>query len=265
MQKLLTFYRYLKDFLRYGQIRPTIAAALYVTIRKSFLRTRLVRGKLGYFLHRKGTLDFQFANYAYEWGVKCFMNKHAPGKDVFIDVGANVGTYSVMMAGKGLRVIAFEPAYENFKALNINMMINNLEKRFSAFNFGLGAENRRAGFHFDPLNTGASHLDTLPFENETFAARAVHTEIELRRFDDILDKLNIHPDDKVLMKIDVEGMEDQVINGARNFIRNHKNLTMVMECAHTDKGLLMNLLSEMGRFEFLEVDNLNFGARKLDT
>lgn len=262
MNKLLTFFRYLNDYLRYGQIRPTIAAIIYIGLGKSILRTRLVRGRLGYFLHRKGTLDFQFANYAYEWGVKRFMNEHYTGKDVFIDIGSNIGTYSVMLGGKGLEVIAFEPAYENFKALNINIMLNGLEKNFRGFNFGLSNENNRAGFNYDPMNTGASHLDTLPFENETFAERAVHTEIELKRFDDLKDEIQINPDAQVLMKIDVEGMEAQVIEGAKDFISGHKNLTLVMECVHTSKEVLMKLLDSLGEFEYLEVDNLNFGARK---
>jgi FkbM family methyltransferase len=263
MHKLLTFYRYLKDFLRFGQIRPTIAAIIYIVLRKSILNTRLVRGKLGFFFHRKGTLDFQFANYAYEWSVKCFMNEHWKGKKLFIDVGSNVGTYAVMLAGKGLDVIAFEPAYENFKALNINMMINGYEKQLRAFNFGLSNERRIVGFNYDPMNTGASHLDTIPYENEISAKRAIHTEIELQIFDDLTSKLNIDPNDGVLIKIDVEGMELQVIDGAKNFIKNHKNLTMVMECAHTRKEDLMKKLDSLGSFEYLEVDNYNFGARKM--
>lgn len=263
MNKLITFYRYLKDFLRYGQFRPTIAAVMYIFFKKSFLKTRLVRGKLGYFLHRQGTIDFQFANYAYEWGVKCFMNKYSKEKDIFIDVGANIGTYSVMLAGKGLRVIAFEPAYENFKALNINMMLNGYEKSLQSFNFGLGLENKRAGFVFDPLNTGASHLDTLPPEDETFALRSIHTEIEIRKFDDLLDQLNIDKNAGVLMKIDVEGMEPEVLEGARKFISQQKNITLVMECFHSKKEHIIGLLDEMGKFEYLDVDHMNFGARKI--
>ncbi|HMM10881.1 MAG TPA: FkbM family methyltransferase [Bacteroidales bacterium] len=263
MEKLLKFYRYLNDFLRYGQIRPTLAAIIYIFFGRSILRTRLVRGKLGFFLHRKDTLDFQFANYAYEWGVKRFMLNHYADKDVFIDVGANIGTYSVMLGGKGLRVYAFEPAYENFKALNINIMLNKLEKNFKGFNFGLSNENSRAGFNYDPLNTGASHLDILPFEDETFAERAIHTEIEIRRFDDIVKELDIKAFDRILMKIDVEGMEAQVIEGAKEFIRNHENITLVMECVHTGKELLMKKLDEIGKFEYIEVDNLNFGAKKI--
>lgn len=263
MFKLYTFFRYLKDYLRYGQFRPTIAAIMYITLKRSILRTRIVRGQLGYFLHRKGTLDFQFANYAYEWNVKLFMNKHFADKEIFIDVGANIGTYSVMLAGKGLNVIAFEPAYESFKALNINMMLNGLEKKLRAFNFGLSSENRKAGFHYDPMNTGASHLDFLPFENENFAERAIHTEIEIRRFDDLMDQLYINPSKKVLMKIDVEGMEGDVIEGAKKFISTQKNLTMVIECAHSNKKKLIQQLNSLGNFEYIEVDNLNFGARKI--
>ena len=88
MHKLTTFLRYLKDYLQYGQILLVFASIIYLITGKSYPRTRIFRGKLGIFLHRKGSLDFQFGNYAYEWGVKRFLLKHYTHYQSFFDVGA---------------------------------------------------------------------------------------------------------------------------------------------------------------------------------
>jgi len=262
MHKLKTFVRYFKDYLQFGQFRLVFAAIIYILTKKSFIETRIIRGKLGYFLHRRGTLDFQFANYAYEWAVKMFMNKHSQHHNVFIDVGANIGTYSIMLASKGLRTYAFEPVYDNWKALNINLMLNNLEQNATTFNVGLSNAVKSVGFVFDPLNTGASHIDSLPGEDEAAEKRGIHTSIELVLFDTMVDKMKIDEHSRVLMKIDVEGMEVEVIEGASNFLRTHPNVTIVMESVHSGEEKLKQILSQIAEFEFINVDALNFAARK---
>ncbi|HQO50108.1 MAG TPA: hypothetical protein PK939_06750, partial [Bacteroidales bacterium] len=72
-KKITTFIRYFVDFLQYGQIRLVFASFIYILTKKSIIETRIFRGKLGFFLHRKGSLDFQFGIYAYEWSVKQVM------------------------------------------------------------------------------------------------------------------------------------------------------------------------------------------------
>jgi FkbM family methyltransferase len=263
MHKLITFYRYLKDFLQFGQIRLVLASIFYILTGKSFIETRIFRGKLGYFLHRKGTLDFQFGNYAYEWNVKTVFNQHYKNYDVFIDVGANIGTYTIMFAVRGLRTFSFEPAYENYKALNINILLNNLEKLSTIYNLGLNNKNTKASFSFDPLNTGASHLGTLPAETLEAEKRSISTEIQLIPLDEMVSKMNLNQDDRVMMKIDVEGMEAEVIEGASDFIKNCKELFIVMESVHSGEDKLKSILNSFAEFEYFPVDSLNFAARKV--
>lgn len=263
MHKIKTFIRYFNDFLQFGQIRLVLASIFYILTGKSFIETRIFRGKLGYFLHRRGTLDFQFGNYAYEWNVKTMFNQHYKNYDVFIDIGANIGTYTIMFAGRGMRTFSFEPAYENYKALNINILLNNLEKLSTIYNVGLNNENTKASFSFDPLNTGASHLGTLPAETEEAEKRSISTEIQLIRLDEMASKMNLNPDDRVMMKIDVEGMEAEVIEGAANFLKNCKELFIVMESVHSGEEKLKGILNSFAVFEYFPVDSLNFAARKV--
>lgn len=62
--------------------------------------------------------------------------------DLFLDIGANVGTYTVMAAGvTGSSVLAFEPIPTTYARLLSNLRVNSLNSRVVALNIGLGAES----------------------------------------------------------------------------------------------------------------------------
>jgi FkbM family methyltransferase len=251
------------DFLWYGQFRLLLASAVYIIGKKSILDTRVYKGKLGYFLHRKGSLDFQFGNYAYEWSVKQFINKHFNAYQHFFDIGSNIGTYSIFTARKGMSVIAFEPIYENFKALNINILLNDLEKNVQCINYGLSDIKTEAEFAFDPMNTGASHLSSIPAEFDYQAVRSISEKVKLVRLDDLFEEFNIPLEKGIMVKIDVEGMEGQVLKGSKNFIQKYEKLLFVIESIHSGEENLKAILNEMAVFEFYPIDALNFGAKKI--
>lgn len=262
MGKIKTFLKYTLDFVKHREFRYILSSVRYVLQGKTTRKTRYYTSSLGRFIVRKGTLDFQFANYAYEWGVKKFVYKHLHDYNIFIDIGANIGTYSVLFAKKGLTGFAFEPVISNFDAFITNLKLNNIEEKVVAYPLALGEKKRKAQFTFDPVNTGASHL----VENSEFLEKILNPElvdIEIVTFDDIVHELNIKPDDRVFIKIDVEGMEPDVIVGASNFIKNHPNLLFVIESVHSGKEKLKQILSNIDDFEFLEVDELNMAARKV--
>lgn len=239
-----------------------VASIIYLLTGIAYSRTQIFKGKLGTFLHREGTLDFQFGNYAYEWGVKVFMNKYHADYNVFIDVGANMGTYTIMLGKLGLKTFSFEPSVENYRALKINVLLNKLETQATSFNFGLDHIDRNASFIFDPLNTGASHISVPELYDHLTDARGHKTEVKLMMLDNVYQQLELNESDRILMKIDVEGMEKGVLLGAKEFIRKFPNLLIVMESVHSGKENLQEVLSEIAHFEFIEVDDLNFAAKK---
>jgi FkbM family methyltransferase len=263
MHKIKTFVRYLKDFLQYRQLRLVAASIIYLLTSKSYARTQIFRGRLGSFMHRKGTIDFQFGNYAYEWGVKVFMNKYHADYDVFIDVGANIGTYTIMLGKMGLKTYSFEPSVDNYRALQVNILLNRLENNATTFNYGLDHIDRSASFIFDPVNTGASHLSAAEFYDHVTDARGQKTEVKLMMLDHVYEQLKLNESNHILMKIDVEGMEENVLLGAKEFIKNFPNIMIVMESVHSGKEKLQSVLSAIAQFEFLEVDDLNFAAKKV--
>ncbi len=263
MGKIITFLKYSVDFIKHGEFRYILSSIRFVLTGKTTRSTRQYKSSLGKFIVRKGTLDFQFANYAYEANVKKFVYKRLNDYNVFLDIGSNIGTYSIISAIEGIRVHAFEPVKSNYDALVTNIKLNNYEKLITAYPIALGKTNSTANFTLDMVNTGASHLTEY-----TDIAEVIHNpefeDIEIVRLDDYVDKLNIKPTDKVFMKIDVEGMEPDVLIGAENFIRNHPNILIMIETVHCGREHIQEVCSGLANFEFLDIDHLNMGARKLN-
>ncbi len=261
MHKIKTLVSYFKDFIKWGEYRYVLTSAKYILFNKTTSKTRIYNSSLGTFLCRKGTLDFQFANLAYEWNVKEFIYQHEKECDVFFDIGANIGTYSILMAKKNKKVIAFEPIRSNYNALCINAMLNNVEDKITCYPFALGDKAENAEFVFDLLNTGASHKAGIELDDVLNDPEEKET-VKIIPLDDIIKELNIKKSDRLFLKIDVEGMEEKVLKGAANFIHSFPNILIVMESVHSGKDKLEHILNEIDPFEIIPVDNLNIGARK---
>ena len=79
-----------------------------------------------------------------------WINSFSPN-DQLLDVGANIGIYSLFAASKDLKVIAVEPESLNFAMLNLNIRFNNLNSVIKAFCISLHENN-----NVDYLNISAS-------------------------------------------------------------------------------------------------------------
>ncbi|MEI8396890.1 MAG: FkbM family methyltransferase [Rhodospirillaceae bacterium] len=130
-----------------------------------------------------------------------------PG-DIFIDIGANVGYFSLLAArlvGTRGQVLAFEPNPQIFNALLSNISINQ-RLAVSAYQMALGNQQTTAElFVAKPGNSGATSLTRSP--STTDQAEIVPVE----RLDTVLSRLNVAC--PRLIKIDVEGSEVSVLEG----------------------------------------------------
>lgn len=263
MNKIITYLRYFQDFIKHGEFRYILTSVRYLLTGKTTRKTRQLTTSLGKFIVREGSLDFQFANYAYEWGVKKFMYENYMNYDVFMDIGANIGTYSVLLAKKGMRGIAFEPVASNFEALSTNLDLNGLKDQVKLYQLALGKYKHEVTFTFDPVNTGASHIS----DNEINAEVIVGGKDEIVKvvpLDDLIPELGLKKEDRILIKIDVEGMEANVLRGAKKFFETYPNLIITLESVHSGGDNLVKILEEYGTFEFFEIDDLNMAAKRLN-
>lgn len=141
-----------------------------------------------------------------------------PGMRV-IDVGANVGLYSLLFAelvGIEGSVLAFEPEPNLFAMLQANCA-RNAACNVSAVQRALGRENRRVIFHRSAFNSG---------DNRLGARSSAHqpVEVDLVRFDDL--EPNFVPD---FIKIDVQGHELDALAGMEKALAANRSVRVVFE------------------------------------
>lgn len=249
--KYLTYINYFKEYLVCRDFKSLAASLKYVLAHKLPAEDYKASSKLGNFLIRKGTIDFQFINNAYERKVKQFIEDRLDSFDVFIDAGACIGEYCIWLAKKGKRCIAIEPV--SFDAVRKNIALNNLEGKVQLFNCGLGSRKDRVYFNIPNGLPSSSYFDRESTKTPN---------VDIETLDSLVGKFGIGPQDRVLMKMDVEGMESELIQGARNFIAGQENLTIIYEHFEEDEFANDKALSAVAKFRFEDIDGVNRVAIK---
>ncbi len=125
---------------------------------------------------------------------------------VFVDIGANVGTYSLSVARvcqDSARVLAFEPHPRTFSKLQYNIKANGFS-RIEAINRGVGSSKGSMRLYF----SGGTNVGTASLVPEAAGDRE-HVDIRIVVLPDALQSRFIHHID--LLKIDIEGYEDQAL------------------------------------------------------
>jgi FkbM family methyltransferase len=181
---------------------------------------------------------------------------------VVVDVGANFGLYAIpvaaMAAQAGGRLFAFEPQRIIFQQLCANIFANRLE-RVWAFNQAVGAsagEIEIPAFDYGKTaNIGAFSID-----KDLQKMRGLEAGVDRENGEVVamttLDLLQVQGTVRCV-KIDVEGMEIDVVRGGRNFLENHRFPPLIFEAWEGD------WFTEKRNALFTEVTGLGYEVTKL--
>lgn len=247
------YSQYFWEYLRHGELDCLLNSIYFLFTKRSKTAGGIVKTSMGTFKTRARTLDFQYVNYAYEIGIKKFIENE--NCDVFVDAGACLGEYSVWMAKKGITCYTFEPVTSSYRMIMENLGLNNVSSEVNAYNYGLGKTDEISYFKINPINFGASMRVKTPEEGTD--------KFVIKRLDDVYGKFNISTQANIVFKIDVEGMEAELLEGAENFIKQYPNLLFIIEEKHSGAEKLMAILNRFAAFEYGVVDEYNFYARKI--
>jgi FkbM family methyltransferase len=136
-----------------------------------------------------------------------------PG-DTFVDVGANVGVYSLLAcAVPGVEVLAFEPSAATFDKARENVRLNGLEDRVKLVREAVGSAESQA-----LLTVG---LDAM---NALVEGGSPDSEVEAVPVTTLDSRV---PDGVALVKIDVEGWETEVLSGASGLLTRQRPALIV--------------------------------------
>lgn len=161
---------------------------------------------------------------------------------VAVDAGAYIGNHTVFFARHaGLRVVAFEPQRRAFALLEQNVLLNKLSDTVQCVRAGLGAEDGRAKIEVvDANNLG-----------KTMLRRDHGNQHDTRIF--ALDRYEIEGKLSVL-KVDVEGMEVEVLRGAVERLRQDRPLVYVEAQSPQALAEVERLLL---RLDYVVIDRFN--------
>lgn len=165
------------------------------------------------------------------WITTWLMNNLSAG-DTFIDIGANVGYYSVLanrLVGREGRVVAYEPNPALVKLLERTKYDNNA-------NFVIRpvacADKRGMLTLSYPGNYTGSASVVIDFEDHAWG-EPHHIEVPTVMLDEEVMHNDLYPDPPTIIKIDAESAEEVVWNGARKLLYGNNVPTVMLEFSPT--------------------------------
>jgi FkbM family methyltransferase len=164
-----------------------------------------------------------------------------------LDIGSNIGNHALffMSCGGASMVHCYEPAPDTAALLLVNIGLNKIDQeRYSIRRMGIGLQKENASLHVvDPGNIGANRI---------------HADANGDLRVDSLD--NLYPEEVFdLLKIDVEGMELEVLKGGERLIERSRPVILI-EVANDNKAAFFSWLTGSGfrvhrAFELVNASN----------
>lgn len=150
----------------------------------------------------------------YEQYETALMKSQINSESICVDVGANIGYYTLLMASRAKKVFAIEPDRESFEILEKNVKENNL-KNVVLINKAASDKKGKKYLVRDEKNQGNSKIQSTP--NPSFDKEGNTNKSDLINTD-TLDNLLINEQYISCIKIDVQGWETEVIKGAKKIV-----------------------------------------------
>jgi len=174
----------------------------------------------------------------YEADTNNILAKYVKPNDIVIEAGANIGSETLLisrLADKG-HVYAFEPNPYTFERLKINASINEL-KNVSAYDYALGEQDTHIQFNIYPKDFCNSGMSSKYME--TSNTRKI--DVVQKKLDTFVKENNIARVD--FIKMDIQGAEMDMINGASDTIAKYKPIIFTEACEpYNDTKVLYEIL-----------------------
>jgi FkbM family methyltransferase len=179
---------------------------------------------------------------------KCYESIQNISEPVIFDIGANIGTFTTWLskAFPDGKVYSFEPQRAVFQMLCGNVAINNLYNVYT-YNMALGKKNGKLKFE-EPNYFAKNDFGTFSLVEEVITEKTNNQiVVQINTLDTFMNYYGINKID--LIKIDVEGMDVDVLNGAFKTIEKFKPVIFI---EHNDnrKSILEEIKTYLNNFDY---------------
>jgi FkbM family methyltransferase len=175
-----------------------------------------------------------------ETEVRKYIKDVMQAEDVFFDIGANIGVFSVYAAKMHPKstIYSFEPEYSNLNLLKNNILRNKVNEQVNIFSVGISDEAGFSKLHLSSTDAGAAvhtesknNIVTTDEGYEVVWGEGIMTTT----LDEFCQYLQIIPN---CLKIDTDGNELKILKGASSTLKNIRLKSLIIEMPlHDEKQL----------------------------
>ncbi|XP_052244431.1 uncharacterized protein LOC127853728 [Dreissena polymorpha] len=215
-----------------GRERTNLGFPFY----KGLLKTP--KGKKPIFLYSPDT-DRMISSYVkdYQTWEESELNKTAQlilkeKNATFIDLGCNVGVYSLYMASLGVDIVAVDAVVDNLRLLSMSLKAAKTQSRSTLVHNAISDKYETVIMKIPDDNRGGAHVERVVDKNNAKVATKKskkHITVETITLDDLIPYVERT---KVVIKMDIEGHELNAITGAKTFFQTVNVRAILMEWTH---------------------------------
>jgi FkbM family methyltransferase len=185
-----------------------------------------------------------------EPGTNVWIKEHVKLGEVFYDIGANIGVYTLMAAkqvGPTGRVYSFEPHVANFAQLMKNIKLKALQASVKPCCIALHDKTELVNFNYMDLSAARGHSQVnqlIDHAGEHFEAEVCEPKLSAS-LDDLIFYHGFPVPDHI--KIDVDGNEIPILNGMLRLLTGaHSPQTLQVETERRQNEILMPFMEKIG-------------------
>jgi FkbM family methyltransferase len=163
-----------------------------------------------------------------------------PPNSTLLDIGANVGSYSIYAAKKGHKVISVEPDPSNFAILLRNIYLNALHSNITPLLVAFSNSRSLTNFNLNSISFGGA----LHSASEA-ADGQYHFMCSSTTVDDFINQVNFAPN---YLKIDVDGLERTILSNSTNLLSSStlKSILVELEQGSEEEKDVISQLNSFG-------------------
>jgi FkbM family methyltransferase len=182
-----------------------------------------------------------------------------------IDIGANSGIYGLEMRKLGFsgEIISFEPLSDAFRLLSKN---SSNDDHWQILNCAVGDIDGETLINISKNSVSSSILEMLPlhFENAKNSVYIKKEKIKICRLDTVFDNY-YQPEDQIFLKIDTQGYEKNVLEGAIKSIPKIRGMQLELSLVSLYKGSpqyleMLEYINSLG-FQLFSIENGFYEAK----